>query len=247
MKPAKSASTPSHSNRPKKTSLARSAGTDTWSKRVWSAYPTAERIVAPSAIQPQVVAASVSGLCVSCTSVKQAEHVVCGSIPAVSKAVSSRFLPHRRIPIGLSKNRGESFGDLFSIGLDRKPKAGALRIDDASHGCRDDRYAEAKILQRREPGRLDSRKQAAEVKAPDDLDESFELSTLVDVSKRPQARMGWNLTGIGPENDEFDLVSHACEDRGSIEKNGPALSLPVDPDEAQPQGRQLAVPVLRGG
>ena len=73
------------------------------------------------------------------------------------------------------------------------------------------------------------------MEAPEDLDEPLELATLVDVAKRPQGRVGRDAAGIGPKNDDFDLVSHASEDRGSVEKKRPALSLPVDPDEAQPQ------------
>ena len=56
MMPARSASAPSHAKTPKKTSSATRAGTDTWLKRVWSAQATANRIVAPSAIEPPTVA-----------------------------------------------------------------------------------------------------------------------------------------------------------------------------------------------
>ena len=68
------------------------------------------------------------------------------------------------------------------------------------------------------PDAFDSREQTTEVKASDDLDESLELATLVDVSKRPQGRMGGDVLGIGPENDDLDIVPHAFEDRGSIEE-----------------------------
>jgi hypothetical protein len=58
-------------------------------------------------------------------------------------------------------------------------------------------------------------------------------------------RAGTRL-GSGPRNDDLDVVSHAPEDRGGVEKHMAALSLLVDPDKAQPKRRQLAVSLLRG-
>jgi hypothetical protein len=72
--------------------------------------------------------------------------------------------------------------------------------DNASHGRRDDwsvprrRYSSVE-----DPGRLDSRKQATEVKAPDDLHDALALSTLVGVSKRKQRRPSRDAARIGSE------------------------------------------------
>jgi hypothetical protein len=52
------------------------------------------------------------------------------------------------------------------------------------------------------------------VKAPDDLHVLLELATLVNLCKRPQRRMSRDATRIGAENDDFDVVSHAPENRG---------------------------------
>jgi hypothetical protein len=61
------------------------------------------------------------------------------------------------------------------------------------------------------------------VKAPVGLHKSLEPATLVDVSKRPQRRMSPDATRIGPENDDFDVVSHAPEDRGGVESQRAAI------------------------
>jgi hypothetical protein len=111
-------------------------------------------------------------------------------------------------------------------------------------GCRDDLYADAKVLERREPGRVDSRKQATEVRLrtiSTNRWNSRPLWTYPDARKDEQGR-----GSDRPEDADFDLVSYAPEDRGGVENPRPALSLPVDPDKAQPKRRQLAVALPRG-
>src|SRR5262245_22137555 len=201
---------------------------------VWSAYPIAERIVKPSATQPHAEAEPERGVGVGCASAKETQHFVCRSIPAVLQTIADRCLTHRRIPIGLPKHLCESLGHLLPARVEREAEARVPGVDDATHRGRDDRDAEAKVLERRKPGRFDSGEQTAEMKASDDLDEALELAALVNVSKRPQRRMGRNVARIGPDDDNLDLVSHAPEDRSGLEEKRSALSFPVDSDEAKP-------------
>jgi hypothetical protein len=84
------------------------------------------------------------------------------------------------------------------------------------------------------------------VKASDGFHESLELTTLVDVLKALGETDEPDATRIGPEDDDFDVVSHATEDRGGVENQRAALSLPADPDKPQAKRRQVAVRLLRG-
>jgi hypothetical protein len=192
------------------------------------------------------VARPVGELCVWCASVKNAPQVVCGSIPTVSHAVSSRCLPHRRISRGLSKNLGEGLGDRFSVSLDRKPQAGAR----GDRQCRPTAVVMIGMPRRpyssaehrtprletggnrvessgRSPQIVGSRDACGRIQAPAETDEPGR-----DSDWARERRLRRRIACAGGSRRRRDSEGRH--------------SLPFDPDEAEPKRRPFAVPLLRG-
>ena len=87
---------------------------------------------------------------------------------------------------------------------------------------------------------------AAEMEGADELHEAGKFTRLVDEPDRTQGRMRGKLGGVMTDDDDLDRMPHRLQLRRDVQQHRSAFSFPVDPDEAEPERNQAAVPGRRG-
>ena len=73
------------------------------------------------------------------------------------------------------------------------------------------------------------------------------VACLVDEPHRAHCGVARKLGGLVADDDDLDRMPHLLQPRRNVKEYRPALALPVDTDEPEPEWRQVAVPRSRRG